>query len=759
MRNEQSLKQLRTMSQVLQRITLASRMRFRRPSPTPIRQFYTSDIHTNGGRCGIAGSSRERLSTISSFTSLRQRKVWPQNISFRSFSVDPDLEMEDDTVVPASQSNPTGFEPLIRTPTHPHDNPSLQRFVQAIRGNVQQLLDAATKIQQEKNESTSKQDDRKSIQERWQQQYDKEMQRYRRRNRRPRIQRLPVDQSWEQELRLANLPSAGAEEEAIDSFPSANVCENPDASAEKGESALDVTSKQLVSPIFALPLNEQLRMDDMESLLSLDNEDEFLHIDTTPILKSEDENPSTVTLDNMDNNEAELKEHDIPDAVYQAISLLTALDARMWKQLQSVNGVSSAIMENSDLFFLHDEDGDDDDDDESMGEVDFDVDNGDDTVVEDYLRHAAQNKQILSTTEANLLLAHLVVSPDQETDGLMEQIMCIYEEMKLLSESGQIDSQPDATTYRILILALRQRLMATGEAIRLSREMMHNATVEVTPEVFLEAMKACHAKVDLKAARVLMEMATEGTTVRPSLGSYLIFIEMLKVDDLRKETISFFQQLHMRKTLSPEAEDKVLHSICRWPRRTRRGDFIDLSAFLIEILSTVQGITTGHRKPGISLWVQLVGVMHVSARTDPSLWAHIKSALYTILESYPQDAIGNKLLHTGLRASVVGEDPNLAAALLNYMSSGRPVEGGQEGSDIDVQYQIVKSVLEVCRKARDTTRAESIMESIERLGEIYPPGIMKELHALLLLSHAEAGEADEALSDLADMTEKGMQPG
>jgi hypothetical protein len=61
--------------------------------------------------------------------------------------------------------------------------------------------------------------------------------------------------------------------------------------------------------------------------------------------------------------------------------------------------------------------------------------------------------------------------------------------------------------------------MATGEAIK-----NITSTEDLTPEVFLEAMKACHSEMDLKSARELMDLAVVDGVVRPSLGSYLILV-------------------------------------------------------------------------------------------------------------------------------------------------------------------------------------------------------------------------------------------
>jgi pentatricopeptide repeat protein len=172
----------------------------------------------------------------------------------------------------------------------------------------------------------------------------------------------------------------------------------------------------------------------------------------------------------------------------------------------------------------------------------------------------------------------------------------------------------------------------------------------------------------------------------------------------------------------------------------------------------VRELAMDHRKPAMSLWVQLVGEMHVSARKDSSLWGHINSTLYAILELYP-DSVGQKLMSIGLESSVVGEDPRLAAGILRNISRGLLSESIEERAPVDIPYQAVRSALEVCLKLSDVSSAESIMESICEMGDLYPTGILAELYALLLLCHAKSGQTDEALSVLFTMTEKRMQPG
>ncbi|KAG7361438.1 PPR: pentatricopeptide repeat domain containing protein [Nitzschia inconspicua] len=641
------------------------------------------------------------------------------------------------------------------------DTPSLDSFVQSIHGNVQLVLDSIIKISTESNQKSR----RRSVQERWKKIYDKEKQRHNRRTRKPRI-RISVEQMWEQALSSMGLPTILTEEEVVavgpppnpltDAASDAIKSDKADSTAQKKQPIWNDSGAHSLSPIFGLPLNEQLQIDDIQSLLA-DHLDGEVYPTETNLADGETMEKSISSPKETERHQTDSREQKekLQDAILQAIALLTAVDPNSWQQLhRKLLGDDDEFVNDLSQMLEHDVEEEDDN-----FESGTENERTDDNMVQDYIRHSVEHNRFLTTAEANLMLAHLAVSSHHDLDFLIGECMSIYNEMKLMQESGQAHCQPDANTYRKMILALCQRFMAAGEAIKLSREMMHNSTIEITPEVFLEAIKACHIKMDLKSARAMMEVATRDAVVRPSLGSYLILVEMMKADDLREETLAFFKQLVADGILLDEAADKVLHSICRWPRRTRRGDFIDLSSFQLQLLATVQQLAMDERKPGISLWVQLIGEMHVSARTDPSLWSHINSALYTILELYPEHGMGSRLMNIGLQASVIAEDPKLAAAILSNISSVRLAEEGKEGHAIDIPFQAVKSVMEVCLKVADARSAELIMHSIEKFGDSYPTFVLRQLYSLLLLCHAKAGKVDDALYDLLNMTEEGMKPG
>jgi hypothetical protein len=53
-----------------------------------------------------------------------------------------------------------------------------------------------------------------------------------------------------------------------------------------------------------------------------------------------------------------------------------------------------------------------------------------------------------------------------------------------------------------------------------------------------------------------MDLVVVDDVVRFSLGSYLILVETMNANDLCKETLIFYKQLHGAGLLSREAEDK-----------------------------------------------------------------------------------------------------------------------------------------------------------------------------------------------------------
>ena len=83
-------------------------------------------------------------------------------------------------------------------------------------------------------------------------------------------------------------------------------------------------------------------------------------------------------------------------------------------------------------------------------------------------------------------------------------------------------------------------------------------------------------------------------------------------------------------------------SLCRWPKRNRHGDIIDLASFWVEIHTIFEKITLSTKKPDVRAWVTFIEGLHYSAKYDPSLWNLVAIATKTILNSYPNEFLGKR---------------------------------------------------------------------------------------------------------------------
>ena len=158
------------------------------------------------------------------------------------------------------------------------------------------------------------------------------------------------------------------------------------------------------------------------------------------------------------------------------------------------------------------------------------------------LQHISENKRVLNTSLVNILLAHLVTSTEIEMDDIAKGCLQIFEEMKMLAESGRRDCEPDSVTYRILILAFTRRFQAIDEAVKLSQEMVEGSSIDIGPDLLNEGLRACHAKAELTVARLLMNSALNSRS-KINATSCMIYTEMLKTRNLDKEAIDMYGRI------------------------------------------------------------------------------------------------------------------------------------------------------------------------------------------------------------------------
>jgi len=174
------------------------------------------------------------------------------------------------------------------------------------------------------------------------------------------------------------------------------------------------------------------------------------------------------------------------------------------------------------------------------------------------------------------------------------------------------------------------------------------------------------------------------------------------------------------------------------------------------------------KKPEIRVWITFVEGLYHSAKNDDSLWNLVAGATRTILDSYPRNFVGRKLMTIGLDSSSYTEDPELASVILKRVADNPSIRDAPSNSTVDnsqtiirpamVPFRALKNALKICLRTPDAKSARSIRSSLEQLGESYPVGAQSELYSLVLLCHAKANDAENAKRDLHMMIDKDMKP-
>lgn len=290
-----------------------------------------------------------------------------------------------------------------------------------------------------------------------------------------------------------------------------------------------------ISPIFCVGVNQWHSSIDFETSLSIegkeDNDDLIDRVEVQRIPISSEINEQEVKGYRRDVH---------GKAILESISLLIAMTPEDWQRYDSSMRlhVEREKFENSDFqneTRVEQEFGDDD---ANLNQIHKNT-----PKIRNILRHVMERKYVLTTSLANLLLAHFVASIENESREIGDGCLRLFEEMKMLAESGQHECRPDSTTYRILILAFGRRLQGIGEAVKLSQEMVEHSSFDVNPELLNDALKACRAKTELKVARLLMDSALNNPRIRINGDSCIIYTEMLKTRKLHHEAIDMFSRI------------------------------------------------------------------------------------------------------------------------------------------------------------------------------------------------------------------------
>jgi hypothetical protein len=432
--------------------------------------------------------------------------------SQRFFSVSQDLndnhEKEQtsisETTITGQEIELTNMELMIENPSR--KEVILDAFRQTIDKNVQEIISALEEGEsqhggEELIDMPSDNEQRSSLRKRWQAKMTREK-RDRLKKLSKRIERNPnisVNDAWDRMLQAANIPyvdltkpskqtDAGTKE---DSFPSTPA---PDFLESTHDVEPDINDPDL-----------REHGNDLES--------------------------GSVSADTMDASER-IKREAFADVIEKTLALLASMDADEWTEFESGTRPNEEVEDDEELPF-------------EAGALENSLTSGvtskakyiveiDD--VHELILDASSGNYVLTSLESNLLLARLVTSTDVSSEALLNVAMQIYSEMKTLGATGRRQSAPDATTYRILILALSRRFQAKGEAVKLFQEMMSSSS-KLNTGAFLAGMQACYERSEIKIARELMQAAMDDDSFHPSVGSYLILLDMLKYQNLWKEAL------------------------------------------------------------------------------------------------------------------------------------------------------------------------------------------------------------------------------
>mmetsp|Transcript_22193 Transcript_22193/g.52194 ORF Transcript_22193/g.52194 Transcript_22193/m.52194 type:complete len:729 (-) Transcript_22193:1684-3870(-) len=498
------------------------------------------------------------------------------------------------------------------------------------------------------------------------------------------------------------------------------------------------------------------------------------------------------------------------DAIIGAMTLLSVIDGETWAKFEHSQYIGDGLLTPA-VVVAEGAEGDDEDGSSSESiqadniTVNLDDDNldGDDTsdAIDDegkQLSHLNKSLQEfitdpdrrLPTSVANLALAyHLttlygagVLDSDKKdlSDEIFESCVQIYtrlveqatdhsfdgneEKDNVDNDDGLFGSSyiPTESTYRLLLKAYNGRLMAYSEAIKLSKRLIldenqtasvDSANDSVKSEVLYEGLKACNIKMDLASARTMMDsvLSSSGNgnaSIRPSLGSVTMMLDMLKVQDCRSEALEFVDKLENRRMLSENARDKVLLSLCGWPTHSRGGERIDLSSFYEDLMSRME-LTTRDRKRrcGLHIWAKLVERMELSAKFDPSLWRSIVRVMKIVTVAYPDYSLNWKLTTIGLEAARLTADADMAADILR-----------RQDKQVPIPQRAFKACLEICLEASNTSACDSIVETLQAVESDYPAGVRQDLYGLILMCYAKAGKGQKAMDCLQSMLKSGMDP-
>ena len=221
-----------------------------------------------------------------------------------------------------------------------------------------------------------------------------------------------------------------------------------------------------------------------------------------------------------------------------------------------------------------------------------------------------------------------------------------------------------------------------------------------------------------------------------------------------------------------------------WPEKNRRGDSVDVAPFLLQLMGELEKVEA----PDIKVWTTLVDKLSRSARSDDSLWPHVRRAMQIVFEIYQPSVPSKKLLRIGLESSISAGDARLASDIVQKeVAKCQRFSQREAGNDPSLLYEsnaqvwgktedsyeenllqapgpapiplpVFRKALETSLRSKDAESATSIVESFAEIESAYPLAAQGDIYGLALLCYVIAGEADKAQDILFSMIERNMHP-
>jgi pentatricopeptide repeat protein len=208
-------------------------------------------------------------------------------------------------------------------------------------------------------------------------------------------------------------------------------------------------------------------------------------------------------------------------------------------------------------------------------------------------------------------------------------------------------------------------------------------------------------------------------------------------------------RLQETRRLNGTGVDGVVVNAVSWPARNKRGQRIDTTPFLEELLGTLEADQL--YKAGSRVWMDFVKVAAKGAYQNEVRWKLVRRAFRNLSSCHPSYHPGVGLLKDGLAASESLRDPILAAELVTKV-----LDREQRGTSKLPSKDIVRG-MEICVNSGDLNNARMLLDRCNTLSDRIQQPILRQLYTLVLKGYAAKGDPQSAETLLDEMLHKSLE--